>query len=105
VARVLRQRRGRLPKLLNGKHRDTHILATWVAQWALGDTSPEEVAEQAWRCRWQREYHEATRQRPERHKEVADEPLFTEEAVCRHDGLRKVESSVLVQVCTGKIGL
>jgi len=81
------------------------MLATWAAQWAPGDTSPEEAAEQAWRRRWQKEYHEATRQRPERHKEAADEPLFTEEAVRRHDGLRKVESSVLVQARTGKIGL
>src|SRR6516162_7063943 len=74
VARALRQRRGRPPKLLNGKHRDAHMLATWAEQWAPGDTSPEEAAEQAWRRRWQKEYHEATRQRPERHKEAADEP-------------------------------
>jgi hypothetical protein len=70
-----------------------------------GDTSPEEAAEQAWRRRWQSEYNKATQQQPRRHKEAANEPLFTEEAVRRHDGLRKVESSVLVQAHTGKIGL
>ena len=80
-------------------------MAAWAAQWAPEDTSPEAAAEQAWRRRWQEEYNEAVRQRPRRHKEAADEPLFTEEAVRRHDGLRKVESSVLVQARTGKIGL
>jgi len=105
VARALRQRRGRPPRPQKGKHRDGATMAAWAAQWAPEDTSPEAAAEQAWRRRWQEEYNEAVRQRPRRHKEAADEPLFTEEAVRRHDGLRKVESSVLVQARTGKIGL
>src|SRR6516162_5672400 len=104
VARALRQRRGRPPKPQNGKYRDGATLAAWAAQWAPGDTPPEAAAEQAWRRRWQKEHDEATRQRPRRHKEAADEPLFTEEAVRRHDGLCKVESSVLTQARTGKIG-
>ena len=105
VARALRQRRGRPPRPPKGKYRDAATLAAWAAQWAPEDTSLEIAAEQAWRRRWQKEYDEATRQRPRRHKEAADEPLFTEEAVRRHDGLCKVESSVLVQARTGKIGL
>src|SRR6516162_542342 len=105
VARALRQRRRRPPRPPKGKYRDAATLAAWAAQWAPEDTSLEMAAEQAWRRRWQKEYDEATRQRPRRHKEAADEPLFTEEAVRRHDGLCKVESSVLVQARTGKIGL
>jgi hypothetical protein len=80
-------------------------LAAWAAQWAPEDTSLEAAAEQAWRLRWQAEYDEAMRQRPRRHKEAADEPLFTEDTVRRHEGLYKAESSVLVQARTGKIEL
>ena len=105
VARALHQRRGCPPGPLRGKYRDTAALATWAAQWVPEDTNAEAAAEQAWRCRWQKEYDEAVRQRPRRHKEAADNPLFTEEAVRRHDGLRKAESSMLIQVRTGKIGL
>src|SRR6516225_7782161 len=76
VARALCQRRGRPLKPQNGKYRDWATLAAWAARWTPGDTSPEAAAEQAWRHRWQREYDEAIRQRPRRHKEAADEPLF-----------------------------
>ena len=81
------------------------MLATWAAQWAPEDISPEAAAERAWRLHWQGEYNEAVRQRPRRHKEAADEPLFMADVVHRHDDLCKAESSVLIQVCMGKIGL
>ena len=80
-------------------------MATWVVQWALEDISPEAAAEQVWCLCWQGEYNEAVRQRPRWHKEAADESLFTEDIVHRHDGLCKAESSMLIQVHTGKIGL
>ena len=105
VARVLHQRRGHPPGPPRGKYRDMAALATWAVQWVPEDTNAEVVAEQAWHCQWQKEYDEAVRQQLMRHKEVADDPFFTEEAVCRHDGLCKAESSMLIQVCTGKIGL
>jgi hypothetical protein len=59
VARILRQRRGRPPKLTEGKYRDEVTLATWAEMWAPGDTSPKAAADQAWRLHWQGEYERA----------------------------------------------
>jgi hypothetical protein len=43
--------------------------------------------------------------RPGRDIEPADHPDFTQEALAKHIGLRKHESSLLVQIRTGKVGL
>jgi hypothetical protein len=70
----------------------------WAEDWLNGD-SPATAIEREWRARWDLTggYH----RRP---PEPADDPRFGEDPLEKHIGLLKHESSVLIQIRTGKIG-
>ena len=82
----------------------TEARAEWATEW-LGADTPEGALERDWRTRWQHTLDAAMADRPSRDIEPADHPDFTEEGLAKHIGLKKYESSVLVQIRTGKIGL
>ena len=108
VATAIRNRRVRGDTRLNASNQTptegTEARAAWAAEW-LGTDTPEEALERDWRIRWQRAMDQAMADRPGRDIEPADHPDFTEEALSKHIGLKKHESSMLVQARTGKIGL
>ena len=58
-----------------------------------------------WKARWQRNAAEAQRERRGRYVEPAEENFPTEDPLLKHKGLLKHESSILIQLRTGKIGL
>ena len=108
VATAIRSRRVRGDARLNTSNptpvEGTEARAVWSTEW-LGNDTPEEALERDWRTRWQHTLDKAMADRPGRDIEPADHPDFTEEALAKHIGLKKHESSVLVQARTGKIGL
>src|SRR6266516_6337966 len=61
--------------------------------------------EQNWKARWQRRAATAQRQRLGRYVEPAEEGFPAGDPLAKHKGLLKHESSVLIQLRTGKIGL
>ena len=88
----------------HGGGMDTTARAEWRADW-LGEHIAEGALERDWRERWQQQLDKAMQERPSRDIEPADYPDFTEEALLKHRGLQKHESSLIVQIQTGKIGL
>jgi hypothetical protein len=61
--------------------------------------------EHKWKTRWQRRATTAQRQRLGRYAEPAEEGFPAGDPLAKHKGLLKHESSVLIQLRTGKIGL
>src|SRR5436190_13930238 len=78
--------------------------AAWAMRWLQGLTA-DEALKRDWQERWQGGLDEAMARQPGHDMELADQPEFMREALTRHAGLRKHESSVLTQMRTGKIGL
>jgi hypothetical protein len=80
----------------------------WVNAWCPQDSNSNDIVCEAWKKRWRAE---TAAKRPWRYvpPEPADiNPLFEftrAKALDKHKGLIKVESSILTQVRTGKIGL
>ena len=103
--RKRRRRRGRQRAF--GPQRPTTVeeAAITIAHWTRGSADTDKVVEEAWRERWLegREGRATTR--------LADsfdhqrETLFNDKTLKRHKGLTKAESSLLVQIRTGAIGL
>jgi hypothetical protein len=76
--------------------------ATWARQWTK-DRSTDEAMEDEWKERWLSN-SQAARQRPI--LEAADDnPDFKATTLNKHVDLRKHESSALIQIRTGRIGL
>jgi hypothetical protein len=76
----------------------------WAAAWAPEGTGTSEAVLRDWKARWDQALQKADWARPFRDNEPADEPDFAK-ALDKHQGLQKHESSLLVQIRTGKIGL
>jgi hypothetical protein len=102
IAARLRQRRGRPTRRAAAE--DPTETQAWAREWATGDTTTSEAVIRDWKKRWEWTYRKATRRRPDRDKEPADTPDF-DKPLRKHHGLRKHESSLLVQIRTGKVGL
>ncbi len=76
----------------------------WAQGWAPEGTTTNEAVERDWKRRWAWTHRRARRRRLDRDEELADDPDF-KKPLKKHDGLRKHESSLLVQIRTGKVGL
>ena len=98
--RFKRGRRARGPQSPTALEKDSAILRQWVAN-DLADTS--RAVEREWEARWKegREGRVATRPADD----YKPKALFTDQALQRHEGLNKAQSSLLVQARTGAIGL
>jgi hypothetical protein len=97
-AGVPAQARRRRRALATGEER-----AEWARRWKAHEDQTNRKIIQDWEARWHRE-HAAAEQRGHRHA-PADDPIFTKGALAVYLGLRKHESSLLMQLRTGKIGL
>jgi len=110
VATTIRSRRTRTSDRPTGtdprpaSNPDTENRAEWTRRW-LGAGTAEEALERDWRARWQKQLGKAMQERPSRDIEPADYQDFSHTALAKHAGLQKHESSLLVQIRTGKIGL
>jgi hypothetical protein len=103
IATRLRRRRRRTPAGRTAAENPAEAQA-WTRTWTPGDMTTCEAVSRDWRKRWDWSYRKAARRRPERDKEPADTPDF-EKPLRKHGNLRKHESSLLVQIRTGKVGL
>jgi hypothetical protein len=66
---------------------------------------PQDDLEHNWKTRWQRRATAAQKQRLGRYVEPAEEGFPSGDPLVKHKGLLKHESSILIQLRTGKIGL
>ncbi len=94
--------------------------AAWAREWARApapapalapapdldiDLDTKAAVLRDWKVRWEVSTAQDNRRRPGRLLQVADAPTFDGSALDLHRGLRKAESSILVQIRTGKLGL
>ena len=100
-----RNNRGR-PRAL-GPQRPTIVeeAAATIARWTRGTTDTDKVVEEAWRKRWLKERDGRATTRPADDLYHQRETLFRDKTLRRHRDLSKAESSLLVQIRTGAIGL
>jgi hypothetical protein len=77
--------------------------AMTIASWTGGTADTDGLVEEAWRERWlkEREGRAATRPADDHQQDT----LFKEKTLRRHEGLNKAQSSLLIQIRTGAIGL
>ena len=76
-----------------------------MQRWSEGLGNIEEIVIRDWRQRYENQRVVAWAKRPHRQIQAADQPDLTEKSLKKYVGLRKHESSLLVQMRTGKIGL
>jgi len=101
VATRLKSRRGR-PRETRPDPDGGEARQQWSRRW-VADRSTAEAMVRDWERRWQAV---KAAERPQLgHGEPADTPDFTPKALRKHGTLRKHESSALIQIRTGKIGL
>lgn len=87
-------------------HRDSGTTkAQWARMWTGSTLSTDEALTRDWKARWERLHSKSIAERSWRDDEPADRPSFNGKALEKHTGLKKHESSLLVQIRTGKIGL
>jgi hypothetical protein len=82
--------------------------ARWAGRWcAEGELATYEAVERDWRIWWEGKAEARARSRGVTSEEPADaHPEFKGNyALRKHQGLRKHESSLLIQIRTGKVGL
>ena len=75
----------------------------WVNSW-VGQLTAREAMLENWKERWSKSYGESLMNH-RRHAVPADNPEFSPKALRKHKDLLKHESSLLVQIRTGKVGL
>jgi hypothetical protein len=85
------------PSLEHGEGR-----TNWAKGWSE-NSPPEEILWVHWQRRWQQHAGEPPDRR--RVPAPATRPIFSYDALKKHKGLRKHESSLLTQIRTGKVGL
>jgi hypothetical protein len=86
------------PSLEHGEGR-----TSWATSWSEGK-DPEEILWVHWKRRWMQHPSEPPDRRPAPAPALL-RPTFSYDALKKHHGLRKHESSLLTQIRTGKVGL
>jgi hypothetical protein len=106
IARKLRNRRRHYTMPQAHNNETTERIKRWLATDAVNADRKiiQTTIAKEWKERWQREVDKSRARHRGRAGEPADEPP-TNERLKLHDGLHKAESSLLVQMRTGKIGL
>ena len=83
--------------------------ARWAREWCTEGavSTPDEAVERDWKRRWERTSAARRAQEGRNTREPAEtDPVFRgKQALKRHMGLKKHESSLLTQIRTGKVGL
>lgn len=95
------------PRRLTRIQGDGEETKQWARRW-LDKGTPEQAVKQDWALRYRAQRLRARRRRPFAAAEPAEAPprlIFGPEAIQRHKGQRKSESSTLIQIRTGRIGL
>ncbi|KAM4063456.1 reverse transcriptase (RNA-dependent DNA polymerase) [Hirsutella rhossiliensis] len=101
VSSVLRKRKGPWRKPGNDGEE-------WQQRWCIGSTEPREALWREWTRRWERELRDAKARHPRRALQPSDTetpPPKPGRRLKAHADLYKHESSTLIQLRTGKIGL
>lgn len=106
IARKLRNRRRHYTMPQTHTNETTERVKRWLATDPLNADRKtiQTTIVREWKERWQREVDRSRARHRGRAEEPADEPP-AKERLKLHDGLQKAESSLLVQMRTGKIGL
>ena len=76
-----------------------------IANWARGTADTDKVVEEAWRERWLKGREGRAVVRPADDFDHQQQTLFQDKTLKRHEGFTKAESSLLIQIRTGDIGL
>jgi hypothetical protein len=100
-----RNRKGRPRPLGPQGPTAVEVAAVVIASWAGGTSNTDEVMEGEWRERWLKEREGKAVVRPADDFDHQQQTLFRDKTLRRHEGLSKAESSLLIQVRTGDIGL
>ena len=106
IARKLRNRRRHYTMPQEHNNETTERVKRWLATDLVSADRKkiQTTLVREWKERWQREVDRSRARHRGRAEEPADEPP-TKERLKLHDELQKAESSLLVQMRTGKIGL
>src|ERR1700740_3615057 len=106
IARKLRNRQRHYTMPQTHTNETTERVKRWPARAPLNADRKtiQTTIVREWKERWQREIDRSRARHRGRAEEPADEPP-AKEGLKLHGGLQKVESSLLVQMRTGKIGL
>jgi Reverse transcriptase (RNA-dependent DNA polymerase)/Endonuclease-reverse transcriptase len=107
--RLRRQGRRRSRLVSTDLPRGSEARARWAREWCTEGavSTPDEAVERDWKRRWERTSAARRAQEGRNTREPAEtDPVFSgKQALKRHIGLKKHESSLLTQIRTGKVGL
>jgi hypothetical protein len=79
--------------------------AITIAVWTGGTADTDKAVQEAWEERWLKEREGRAATRPADDLDHQKETLFKDKTLKRHEGLSRAQSSLLVQIRTGAIGL
>ena len=107
IAGRLRRRGYRAKPGSRGQLLETGVeKAEWAIRWRGGCSTTDEAMTRDWESRWRADRESELRRKPLGYRQPADlNADFTVGALDRHLGMWKHESSALIQVRTGKVGL